>query len=63
MIFFCTPAHAADFIRMPVTVIGLEGSANKCGVGIVREGEVLANPRRTHNAPPGQVSPQKKVLS
>ena len=51
-------AHAADFIRMPVTVIGLEGSANKCGVGIVREGEVLANPRRTHNAPPGQVSPQ-----
>jgi len=36
------------------TVIGLEGSANKCGVGIVKDGVVLANPRRTHNAPPGQ---------
>jgi len=39
--------------KMP-TIIGLEGSANKCGVGIVRDGVVLANPRRTHNAPPGQ---------
>ena len=29
-------------------VLGIEGSANKVGVGIVREdGEILANPRRT----------------
>ena len=36
------------------TIIGLEGSANKIGVGIVRDGEILSNPRRTYNAPPGQ---------
>ncbi len=36
------------------TIIGLEGSANKIGVGIVRDGEVLSNPRRTYCAPPGQ---------
>ena len=35
------------------TIIGLEGSANKLGVGIIRDGEVLSNPRRTYNAPPG----------
>uniref|UniRef100_A0A8C9QS49 N(6)-L-threonylcarbamoyladenine synthase n=1 Tax=Scleropages formosus TaxID=113540 RepID=A0A8C9QS49_SCLFO len=35
-------------------VIGFEGSANKIGVGIVRDGEVLANPRRTYITPPGQ---------
>ncbi|CDW55242.1 tRNA threonylcarbamoyladenosine [Trichuris trichiura] len=34
--------------------IGLEGSANKVGVGIVRDGVVLSNPRRTHVAPPGE---------
>ncbi|XP_077169982.1 tRNA N6-adenosine threonylcarbamoyltransferase [Paroedura picta] len=38
---------------MPV-VIGFEGSANKIGVGIVRDGEVLSNPRRTYVTPPGQ---------
>ena len=36
------------------TIIGLEGSANKLGVGIIRDGEVLSNPRRTYNAPPGE---------
>ena len=36
------------------TILGIEGSANKIGVGIVRDGEVLSNPRRTYNAPPGQ---------
>ena len=33
--------------------IGLEGSANKIGVGIVRDGEVLSNPRHTYCAPTG----------
>jgi len=37
----------------PVTILGLEGSANKLGVGIMRDGEVLANPRRTYVTPPG----------
>ena len=35
-------------------VLGIEGSANKIGVGIVaRDGTVLANPRRTYVTPPG----------
>uniref|UniRef100_A0A8D0G0E4 N(6)-L-threonylcarbamoyladenine synthase n=1 Tax=Sphenodon punctatus TaxID=8508 RepID=A0A8D0G0E4_SPHPU len=38
---------------MPV-VIGFEGSANKIGVGIVWDGQVLSNPRRTYVTPPGQ---------
>ena len=37
-----------------VCVIGFEGSANKISVGIVRDGEVLSNPRRTYITPPGQ---------
>lgn len=37
-----------------VIVIGLEGSANKIGVGIVEDGKVLCNPRRTYVTPPGQ---------
>ncbi|XP_045678544.1 probable tRNA N6-adenosine threonylcarbamoyltransferase [Phyllostomus hastatus] len=35
------------------TVLGFEGSANKIGVGVVRDGKVLANPRRTYVTPPG----------
>ncbi|XP_042557012.1 probable tRNA N6-adenosine threonylcarbamoyltransferase isoform X2 [Dipodomys spectabilis] len=34
-------------------VLGFEGSANKIGVGVVRDGRVLANPRRTYVTPPG----------
>ncbi|KDD73544.1 glycoprotease, partial [Helicosporidium sp. ATCC 50920] len=35
--------------------LGIEGSANKIGVGIVREdGTVLSNPRRTYTPPTGQ---------
>ncbi|XP_057398670.1 tRNA N6-adenosine threonylcarbamoyltransferase [Balaenoptera acutorostrata] len=34
-------------------VLGFEGSANKIGVGVVRDGVVLANPRRTYVTPPG----------
>lgn len=37
-----------------VTIIGFEGSANKIGVGIIRDGQVLANPRHTYVTPPGQ---------
>lgn len=37
-----------------VTSIGFEGSANKIGVGIVRDGAVLANPRKTYITPPGE---------
>ena len=34
--------------------IGLEGSANKLGVGIVKEdGSILANVRHTYITPPG----------
>lgn len=35
-------------------VIGFEGSANKIGIGIIRDGEVLSNPRRTYITPPGE---------
>jgi len=36
-------------------VLGLEGSANKLGVGIVKEdGTILANPRVTYVTPPGE---------
>uniref|UniRef100_A0A915I0H8 N(6)-L-threonylcarbamoyladenine synthase n=1 Tax=Romanomermis culicivorax TaxID=13658 RepID=A0A915I0H8_ROMCU len=35
-------------------IIGFEGSANKLGVGIVKDGQVLSNPRRTYVTPPGQ---------
>ncbi|KFM77213.1 putative tRNA threonylcarbamoyladenosine biosynthesis protein osgep, partial [Stegodyphus mimosarum] len=34
--------------------IGFEGSANKLGVGIVRDGEVLSNCRATYITPPGE---------
>ena len=36
-----------------VVIIGFEGSANKIGVGIIRDGVVLSNPRRTFITPPG----------
>ncbi|XP_064359395.1 tRNA N6-adenosine threonylcarbamoyltransferase isoform X1 [Dromaius novaehollandiae] len=38
---------------MPV-VLGLEGSANKVGAGLVRDGQVLSNPRATYVTAPGQ---------
>lgn len=37
-----------------VIAIGLEGSANKIGVGIIKDGEVLANVRETYITPPGE---------
>ena len=36
------------------TIIGLEGSANKIGIGIIRDGKVLSNPRETYITPPGE---------
>src|SRR5947208_17094262 len=39
---------------MGVTAIGFEGSANKLGIGIVRDGVVLSNPRVTYSAPIGE---------
>lgn len=33
--------------------LGLEGSANKLGIGIIRDQEVLANVRHTYITPPG----------
>ncbi|XP_062509193.1 tRNA N6-adenosine threonylcarbamoyltransferase-like [Corticium candelabrum] len=35
-------------------VIGMEGSANKLGVGVLQDGKVLSNVRRTYVTPPGQ---------
>jgi len=37
-----------------VVSIGFEGSANKLGIGIVKDGQVLSNPRRTFITPPGE---------
>lgn len=42
------------FLAAMTVIIGFEGSANKIGVGIVKDGEVLSNPRRTYITPPGQ---------
>jgi len=33
--------------------IGFEGSANKLGIGIIKDGVVLSNPRHTYITPPG----------
>ena len=37
-----------------VIAIGFEGSANKLGIGIVKDGVVLSNVRHTYVAPPGE---------
>nr|CAG4650150.1 EOG090X067V [Sida crystallina] len=42
------------FLVNMVVAIGFEGSANKLGIGIMRDGIVLANPRRTFITPPGE---------
>ena len=41
------------FWKMTIA-IGFEGSANKLGVGIIRDGVVLSNVRTTYITPPGQ---------
>lgn len=37
-----------------VVSIGFEGSANKLGIGIIKDGVVLSNPRVTYITPPGE---------
>lgn len=37
-----------------VIALGFEGSANKLGVGIIKDGVVLSNPRKTFISPPGE---------
>ncbi|KAI6174853.1 putative tRNA N6-adenosine threonylcarbamoyltransferase [Aphelenchoides bicaudatus] len=37
-----------------VCILGIESSANKIGIGIIRDGQTLSNPRRTYNAPIGE---------
>ncbi|KAL7061021.1 hypothetical protein AAHC03_09755 [Spirometra sp. Aus1] len=37
-----------------VLILGMESNAKKLGVGVVRDGEVLSNPRLTYVTPPGQ---------
>ncbi|KAI3366957.1 hypothetical protein L3Q82_009601 [Scortum barcoo] len=51
-IAFLFPTNS--FLAAMTVVIGFEGSANKIGIGIIRDGEVLSNPRRTYITPPGQ---------
>ena len=34
--------------------IGFEGSANKLGIGIIKDGVVLSNTRTTYITPPGE---------
>ena len=34
--------------------LGFEGSANKLGIGILKDGQVLSNPRETYITPPGE---------
>lgn len=41
--------------KKKLIALGIEGSANKIGVGIVTSnGEILSNPRKTFITPPGQ---------
>lgn len=34
--------------------IGFEGSANKLGIGIIKDDEILSNVRHTYITPPGE---------
>jgi len=41
--------------KKKIIALGIEGSANKIGVGIVTsDGTILSNPRKTFITPPGQ---------
>ena len=48
-----TRGPTRDSVRDPRISLGLEGSANKLGVGIMRDGQVVANIRHTYITPPG----------
>lgn len=44
-----------DLAEDELVIMGMEGSANKVGVGIVTSsGRVLSNPRKTFITPPGE---------
>ena len=46
---------SAVFDNFTMTIaIGFEGSANKLGIGIIKDGVVLSNVRTTYITPPGQ---------
>ena len=51
----CYATQTSYFIGAEeMLALGLEGSANKLGVGIVKEdGSILANVRHTYITPPG----------
>lgn len=49
----CALIDSVDLFVM-VCILGIESSANKVGVGILRDGEVLSNPRATYHAPLGE---------
>lgn len=53
---------SAVFYYFTMTIaIGFEGSANKLGIGIVKDGVVLSNVRTTYITPPGQGKRQLAV--
>lgn len=37
-----------------VIALGFESSANKLGIGVIRDDEILSNVRRTYVTPPGE---------
>jgi N6-L-threonylcarbamoyladenine synthase len=42
-------------MKKNIIALGIEGSANKIGIGIVdNNGNILSNPRKTFITPPGQ---------
>ena len=47
-------SHGRFCCAAMVIAIGFEGSANKLGIGIVKDGVVLSNVRHTYVAPPGE---------
>lgn len=38
---------------MTIYALGIEGSANKIGIGIIKDDEILVNLRKTYITPPG----------
>lgn len=50
---FGDSCYSVNLLSMVVS-LGFEGSANKLGVGVVKDGRVLSNCRRTYITPPGQ---------
>ncbi|XP_056634184.1 tRNA N6-adenosine threonylcarbamoyltransferase [Diorhabda sublineata] len=49
----CFDTKYSNFLIM-VLAVGFEGSANKLAIGVVKDGNILANCRRTFITPPGE---------